>query len=147
MEEINTSPNIQLEYNKRLSKLQNEFVSLKKNSKWKFDPQQQAIFSFVTQRLTAITFQVSSYNVTLKVGNKNFGFMHLLLRHYGENCDGSVTALDILKIGNVIRANIELTANKSNRKKFIQNKNGECYTVILEEKSPNDLVFTFYSSK
>lgn len=90
-------------------------------------------------------FEIKGDIILLRKGNENFGFKHLLLKHYGIGCEGEVCALDILKIGNVIKSGIEIPAKK-NRIKYIQNKNNEKYTVILTKRS-DYLIFTFYSSK
>ena len=135
------------EYDKKRQQLQKEFIDIKKKAKWKFEPHQQAIFDFVIKNQKNTTFKVKDYTITIKRGNKDFGFMHILLRHYGKGCDGEITALDILKMGNVIKCDTSVPSQKENRKNFIQSKNDNKYTVVLEEKNPNDLVFTFFSSK
>ena len=130
----------------KLQLLQRELIEIKKNAKWKFEAHHQAVYDFVIKGLKSITFTVNDYTITIKIGNENFGFKHLLLRHYGAGSEGEITALDILKIGNVIKANIEVPSKKVGRRNFIQNKNNEKYTVVLTEEKPHDLVFTFFSS-
>jgi len=136
-------------YIKRLQQLQQEFkaIKIKQANKWKFLPHEQAMYDFVMGTKKSITFSINDYIVTIKVGNKDFGFMHILLRHYCNGCDGEITANDILKIGNIIKNNLTIPSKKSNRIQFIQNKGDEKYTVILTEQKPNDLIFTFFSSK
>ena len=136
-------------YTERLQKLQLEFkaIKIKQANKWQFLPHEQAMFDFVMQSKKSTTFSINDYTVTIKVGNKDFGFMHILLRHYCNGCDGEITANDILKIGNVIKNDISIPADKNNRIKFIQTKGNNKYTVILTEQKPNDLIFTFFSSK
>ena len=138
------------EYYIRLQRLQKEFkaIKIKQANKWKFKPHQQAIYDFVMQSQKSTTFTINDYTITIKVGNENFGFKHILLRHYGVGCDGEISARDILNIGNVIKNNIIVPSKKKGRINFIQTKeDGEKYTVVLTQQNPNDLIFTFFSSK
>lgn len=136
-------------YFQRLQKLQQEFhsINVKRANKWQFKPHQKAIYDFVMQSKRSTSFSINDYNVTIKVGNKDFGFKHILLRHYCNGCDGEITALDILNIGNVIKNNLIVPSKHENRINFIQNKKDEKYTVVLTKEKPNDLIFTFFSSK
>lgn len=132
-------------YTHKLQLLQREFIHIKKNAKWKFEPHQQAVYEFVVQGKKEVRFEIKGDVIVLRKGNEDFGFMHLMLRHYGDECEGGITALDILKMGNVIKSGIEIPAKK-NRIKYIQNKNNEKYTIILSKKG-GYLIFTFFSSK
>jgi hypothetical protein len=135
-------------YNERVQKLQKEFkaIYVKKANKWQFKPHQQAIYDFVMKSMRSITFCVNDYTITLKEGNENFGFKHIILRHYGDGCPGEIKALDILNIGNIISKQINIPSKKEDRINFIQHKNNEKYTVVLTIKKPNNLIFTFFSS-
>jgi hypothetical protein len=134
-------------YQQKLQQLQTEFIDIKRTARWKFEPHHQSIFDFVIKQQQCTTFKILDYIIIVRIGDEDHGFKHLLLRHYGIDCVGQITALDILKIGNVIKCNIQVPSKKKNRKKFIQNKNNEKYTVILEEENPNHLIFSFFSSK
>jgi len=136
-------------YFERLQKLQKDFkdIKIKKANKWKFKPHQQAMYDFVMQSKRSATFTINEYIITINVGNENFGFMHIILRHFCDGCDGEITAKDILNIGYVIKNNINIPSKKKGRVNFIQTKeNGEKYTVVLTKQNPNDLIFTFFSS-
>ena len=138
------------EYYIRLQKLQKDFkeIKIKKANKWEFKPHQQAMYDFVMQSKRSTTFTINEYTITINVGNENFGFMHIILRHFCDGCDGEITAKDILNIGYVIKNNITVPSKKKGRVNFIQTKeNGEKYTVVLTKQNPNDLIFTFFSSK
>lgn len=137
------------EYYKRLQQLQNDFkaIKIKKANKWEFKPHQQAIYDFVMQSKRSAIFTIDDYTITIKVGNENFGFMHILLRHFCVGCDGEITAKDILNIGYVIKNKIIVPSKRKGRINFIQTKDNERYTVVLTEQNPNDLIFTFFSSK
>ena len=86
----------------------------------------------VDDQLKDFEYKVKDYDIILRKGNKNIGFQHLILRHYGVGSDGEVKALDILKIGNVIKQDTTIPAKGSKKIAFIQNKNGKIYKVIRE---------------
>ena len=123
-------------YQEKFQQLQKEFKKIKLSSNWKFEEHHQAMYDFVMHTKSSTTFTVNDYTITVKVGNERFGFKHLILRHYGDGCIGRVTALDILKIGNVIKRGINISSKCNNKITFIQNKN-----------NPNDLLLSFFSSK
>lgn len=135
-------------YNKRFQQLQKEFITAKekKGNKWQYKPHQQAMYDFVVYSKKMVEFTINDYTIVLKVGNDDFGFRHILLRHYCDECEGRLLTRDILNLGNVIKQDIELPAH-SGRVKFIQNKGGIKYTVILRPEHSKKLVFTYYSSE
>lgn len=135
------------EYNKRFQNLQKEFLAIKEKqgNKWTFKPHQQAVYDFVVQSKSFVEFHINEYTIVLKTGNDDFGFRHILLRHYCFGCPGELSANDILNIGNVIKNDIELPAQKG-RIKFIQNKGDVKFTVILTKESEKRLVFSYFSS-
>ncbi|MDZ7817114.1 MAG: hypothetical protein U5K55_00235 [Aliarcobacter sp.] len=135
------------EYNEKLKLLQKEFIEINKTKKWKFEDHQQAIFDFVIEKKKITEFKIKDYDIILNKGNKNFGFQHLILRHYGIGSDGEIKALDILKIGNVIKQDTTIPAKGSKKIAFIQNKNGIKYTVILLKKPKGKMLFNFFSGK
>ena len=135
------------EYQQKIKILQKEFIQINKNKKWKFEPHHQAVYDFVIHSKKYIEFTIKDYNIILRKGNKNFGFQHLILRHYGNDADGKVKAIDILKIGNVIKHDTQIPAKDSKKIAFIQNKNGIKYTVILKKDSKGKIVFNFFSGQ
>lgn len=135
------------EYQEKLKLLQKEFIQINKTKNWKFEDYQQAIFDFVMEKKNFTEFKVKDYDIILRKGNKNIGFQHLILRHYGVGSDGEVKALDILKIGNVIKQDTTIPAKGIKKIAFIQNKNGIKYTVILLKQSKGKMVFNFFSGQ
>jgi len=73
--------------------------------------------------------------------------MHLILRHYGNGSDGEIKALDILKIGNIIKQDLTIPTKSDDKIVFIQNKNNTKYTVILTKVKSGKLLFNFFSDK
>ena len=135
-------------YNQRFQKLQREFLAIKKRlpSNRQLKPHQQAVYDFVIHSKSSIEFEINEHVVVLYVGDEGHGFMHILIRHYCNGCDGEITSNDILNIGNVIKNDIELPSKKG-RLQFIQHKDGKKYTVILKKnKKNNKLIFNFFSS-
>jgi len=135
-------------YPHKLKKLQKEFVDIKKTKKWQFDSSQSAIFNFVVNTEKSTTFTVEGYTITLAVGTNDFGFKHFILKHYGSGCNGEVKAIDILKIGNIIKNDIVTEASDDTKIKFTQNKGDNVlYTLIVKKKKHNELIVSFFSSK
>ncbi|MEA2099808.1 MAG: hypothetical protein U9P72_06735 [Campylobacterota bacterium] len=135
-------------YNQRFQQLQREFIAAKKKkaNKWQYKPHQQAMYDFVVYAKRMVEFSINDYTIVLRIGNDDFGFRHILLRHYCDECVGRLFARDILNIGNIIKNDIELPAHR-NRIKFIQNKGDIKYTVILTSEYSKRLVFTYFSSE
>lgn len=136
------------EYNKRFQKLQKEFLDIKEKQgkKWTFKPHQQAVYDFVIHSKSFIEFSINDYTIVLRTGNDDFGFRHILLRHYCIGCPGELLTIDILNIGNVIKNDIELQGQKG-RIQFIQNKGDIKYTVILTKENEKRLIFNYFSSE
>ena len=133
------------EYKIKFQKLQREFLSIKQANKWKFELHHQAIYDFVVHEKRYVEFCINDYDIIIRKGNKDFGFMHFILRHFGNDSDGEIKALDILKLGNVIKQDITIPAKSRNRIVFIQNKNNIKYTVILKKEKSGKLLFNFFS--
>lgn len=136
-------------YTQRLQKLQKEFLEINKKraNKWQLSHHQQIMYDFVMQQKKSSTMTINDQDIKIHKGDENFGFKHILLRHYCDDCPGKITARDILNIGNVIKQNIIVPSKKEDRINYIQNKNEEKYTVVLTKKKNGDLIFTFFSSK
>ena len=147
-----TTPNkvinwlLDYEYKQKIKLLQKEFIEIKKTAKW-FKSYHHAIYEFVMSKKKYIEFEVADYNIIIKVGNQNFGFKHLILKHYGENSIGEVSALDILKIGNIIKHDLTIPTENENRIVFMQSKNDTKYKVILHKEKDGKLLFSFFSDK
>ena len=138
---------ISYEYTQKFQKLQREFLEISNNKNWKFQAHHQAMYDFVMNTKKYTEFKINDYDIILRVGNKDFGFMHLILRHYGNNSNGEIKALDILKIGNIIKQDVNIPTKVNGRVVFIQNKNNTKYTVILKKEKSGKLLFNFFSDK
>jgi hypothetical protein len=138
---------ISYEYQIKFQQLQREFLAIKRANKWKFETYHQAMYDFVMKEQKHTEFKVKDYTIIIRIGNKDFGFKHLLLRHFGNGVTGSITALDILKIGNVIKNDVTLPAKDNKRIVFIQNKNNTKYTAVLQKEKSGKLLFSFFSDK
>ena len=105
------------------------------------------MYNFVIHEKRYAEFTINDYDIVVRLGNKDFGFKHLILRHYGNGSDGEIKALDILKIGNIIKQDLTIPAKGKNKIVFIQNKNNTKYTVILKKGKSGKLLFNFFSDK
>lgn len=148
-EQIKASSNEELGkiFMQRFQRLQNEFREIQKKlpSGKSFKAHQQAMYDFVVNSQGSTSFQINGYTIIVNRADYGIGFKHIILRHYCVDCDGKLVARDILNIGNIIANDIELPAKKK-RRKFIQNKNGKKYSVILKDISNGRLVFNFFTS-
>lgn len=138
---------ISYEYTQKFQKLQREFIEISNKKNWKFEPHHQAMYDFVVDTKRYTEFKINDYDIIVRVGNKNFGFKHLILRHYGNSSDGEIKALDILKIGNIIKQDIRIPAKGTKKIVFIQNKNNTKYTIVLKKEKSGKLLFNFFSDK
>ena len=135
------------EYKEKIKLLQKNFMQIAKTKNWTFESHHQAMYDFVMHKKKYTEFKVADYNVVVKIGNKDFGFKHFILRHYGIGSDGEIKALDILKIGNVIKQDVTIPSNHKDKIVFIQTKNDIKYTVILKKDKFGKFLFNFFSNK
>ena len=138
---------IDFEYKIKIKTLQKEFIKIYKTKKWDFEAHHQAMYDFVIHKKRFIEFKISDYEIVVKIGNKDLGFKHFILRHYGIGSDGEIKALDILKVGNVIKNEIIIPSKGKDKMTFIQIKNDTKYTVILKKDKSGKLLFNFFSNK
>ena len=135
------------EYKQKIKLLQKEFIEIKKSSSKWFKNYHHAIFDFVMSKEKYTEFTVEDYNIIIRVGNEHFGFKHLVLKHYGKNSIGEITALDILKIGNIIKYDVTVPTENEDRIVFMQSKNNIKYKVVLNKEKNGKLLFSFFSDK
>ena len=85
------SNNALSEYAQKLALLEQELRQLHNNllsKKKTFNKNQQKVYDFVTGRSQLIQFTINGKQYFIKRGNKYKGFEHILLRHYGKECEG-----------------------------------------------------------
>ena len=85
---------------KELSEIRNALRKRKKD----FNENQQKMYDFINGKSSIAQFSINGIQYFLKKGTKDKGFMHILLRHYGKDCqEGCLNAKNILNIATTIK--------------------------------------------
>lgn len=122
----------------------------KQRGKYPLKEYQQIMYDFILGKRSIAQFEINNEQYFLKRGTSHFGFEHIILRHYGQECDGAITARDILNIANIIKNGRVLTdaeLQKRGTSGYAQIKNNEKYVVILNKERNGHWIITFFSSK
>lgn len=128
-----------------LSKLRKEISiieSQRKKKRWK--PHQKIMIDFINSVSKTVEFEHNNKKIVLHIGDIKKGFMHILLRHYGDN----LSAIDIINIFEIIKRGIPLTNNQLSNNKLIGYsliKKSNRLQIILKPTKDNSLIITYYS--
>jgi len=142
--------NSKLSYADKLTLLEKEFriihdkLITKKKS---FNENQQKVYDFVTGRNQLIQFSINNKQYFIKRGNQNKGFEHILLRHYGEECEGRLTAVNILNIATTIKMGSTHVSEKNDYLSISNEFNGERYIIVLSKDRNGHWIVSYYSVK
>ena len=136
------------EYAIKLAKLKKEFSEIQtklRQKKKRFNENQQKVFDFVMGKRELIQFDINSKQYFIKKGNEHKGFMHILLRHYGEECEGKLTAVNILNIATTIKMGSPYQSEKNDYVSISNEFNKVRYIVVVSKDKNGHWVVTFYS--
>jgi len=132
----------------RLSKLKIEFNEIEtklRKKKKKFNENQQKVYDFVIYKKDIIQFSINQEQFFIKKGNEYKGFMHILLRHYGEECEGKLTATNILNIATTIKMGTYYKSEKNDYMTISNNFNGTRYKIVFSKEINGNWIVTYYS--
>ncbi len=137
-------------YSEKMAQLKAEFSQLNKNrrGKYEFSQHQQAVYDYVIGKRSIVQFEVDGKQFFLKKGNSEFGFKHIIMKHYSDDCVGCISARDILNIANVVRFGRELSDIELNRGVnlgYEQVKDEKIFRVIFNKDRNGNFVVTFFS--
>ena len=135
-------------YAKKLAALRKEFSEIQNNLRSKkknFNENQQKVYDFVIAKSEIIQFNINHKQYFIKRGNKDKGFMHILLRHYGEECEGQLTATNILNIATTIKMGSPYISEKNGYLSISNEFNGTRYIVVLSQDRNGHWVVSYYS--
>ncbi|MEA1917412.1 MAG: hypothetical protein U9N42_07765 [Campylobacterota bacterium] len=93
-------------------------------------------------------FNINNMTVTLKKGDTKKGFVHILLKHFCNNCDGEITARDIINMDMIIARGIKLNrTGVSNHSLHVYQylKGNKHHKIVLKPDVNNNFVVTMYS--
>ncbi len=136
------------EYARRLALLKKELseihTSLRKKKK-SFNKNQQKVYNFVIAKKDIIQFEINDKQYFIKKGNKHKGFMHILLRHYGIECEGRLTAHNILNIATTIKMGSIYQSERNDYLCISNTFNNEQFVIVLDKDRNGHWVVTYYS--
>ena len=136
------------QYAHKLAKLRKELsdiqTNLRKNKK-SFNQNQQKVYDFVIAKRDIIQFDIEGKQYFVKKGNEKKGFMHLLLKHYGEECEGCLTARNILNMSTTIKMGSIYQSEKNDYLSISNTFNNERFVIVLSKDRNGHWVVTYYS--
>jgi len=142
------SNNALSEYAQKLALLEQELRQLHNNllsKKKTFNKNQQKVYDFVTGRSQLIQFTINGKQYFIKRGNKYKGFEHILLRHYGKECEGRLTAINILNMATTIKMGSVHVSEKNDYLSISNEFNGERYIIVLSKDRNGHWIVSYYS--
>ena len=132
----------------KLAHLKKEFSEIQtklRQKKKSFNENQQKVFDFVMGKREVIQFSINDKQYFIKKGNEYKGFMHILLRHYGEECEGKLTATNILNIATTIKMGVPYQSEKNDYVSISNEFNKVRYIVVVSKDKNGHWIVTFYS--
>ncbi len=135
-------------YAKKIGALRKEFSQIQTDLREKkrcLNENQQKVYDFVMAKSEIIQFNINHKQYFIKRGNENKGFMHILLRHYGEECEGRLTAKDILNIATTIKMGSPYVSEKNGYLSISNEFNGVRYIIVLSQDRNGHWVVSYYS--
>ncbi len=110
-----------------------------------FNQNQQKVYDFIIAKRDIIQFEINDKQYFIKKGNKDKGFMHILLRHYGEECEGKLSARNILNIATTIKMGSVYHSKKNDYQSISNTFNNERFVIVLSKDRNGHWVITYYS--
>jgi len=137
-----------LTYAEKLATLEVEFRKIHQNlikKKKIFNENQQKVYNFVIGISNIIQFNIDGKQYFIKRGDKHKGFEHILLRHYGKECEGRLTAINILNMATTIKMGSAYASEKNDYISISNEFNGERYIIVLSKDRNGHWVVSYYS--
>jgi hypothetical protein len=136
-------------YQQRLATLKRDIVALeniKKKKRWK--PNQKVMIDYINKLTKSAVFIINGITVTLRDGDSNKGFIHILEKHYCEACPGKITTMEILNMYEIFERGIKLSnVGVTNDELIVYHKikNGREHKLVLKSVADGNLIVTMYS--
>ena len=135
-------------YARKLAKLRQELSEIQthlRQNKKSFNENQQKVYDFIIAKRDIIQFDINGKQYFVKKGNEQKGFMHILLRHYGEECEGHLTAKNILNMATTILMGSMYQSEKNDYLSIGNTFNNERFVIVLSKDRNGHWVVTYYS--
>jgi len=132
----------------KLAQLRKELSDIHTNLREKkksFNENQQKVYDFIIAKKDIIHFNIKGQQYFLTKGTEHKGFMHILLRHYGEGCAGRLSARNILNIATTLKLGSPYSSKKNDYLSISNTFNDERFIVVLSKDRNGHWVVTYYS--
>lgn len=135
-------------YLERLYQLRGDISSIesyRKKKNKKFSKNQTAIIKMINGSSSHAIIEVNGICIQFARGNRKFGLKHILMRHFCEEREGRIGAMDIISIERFLGKNILFGEDKT-KYGYIYNKNGtnEKYKLLLFRDTNCENVLSVY---
>lgn len=134
-------------YSEQLARLKRELAVISEKKSKPFNKNQKAVIDFVNGKYNRATFSIKGMEIILRKGNENYGFMHILLKHYKQD---DLKAMDIINIADAIKRGITLSeegVSNGGNIVILHRKSEDDIRVVLspdKNETENTLVITMY---
>ena len=135
-------------YSERLAKLKKEIIISSKKKKKRWNNNQKIMLNFINGVTKNAIFIINEKSITLRLGDKNKGFLHILEKYYCSNCLGKISAIDILNIADIAKRGLKLNhegVSNNNLIVYQKIKSEKRHNLVLLRENETDLVVTAYS--
>ncbi len=135
-------------YSERLATLKKEIKAIRGKKSKKFKKDQQIMINFINGVTTHACFVVGTQTIILYKGDEKKGFQHILEKHFCKGCPGSLTAMEILNMTDIVKQGILLANQGVSNKELIvyqKIKGMNHYKLVLKPEKNGDFVVTMYS--
>ena len=134
-------------YLERLYKLRADIKSIEARLKKKnktLSSNQKLIIQMITTSKNSAIISVNGVRVQFSTGCAKHGLKHILLRHFCDDCEGRVTAMDIISIERFLSKGVSFSED-SKKYGYIYEKNrDEKYKLILFKDTNAEGVLSVY---
>ena len=138
-----------MSYKDKLHELRNAIKALKLDKR-KLEENQLSMLNFIEGKKDTARFVRDNSQAILAIGNERRGFAHILLRHYGEDCEGKLSAREILNISFVLSGR-KLTDYELNDRDAVigyeLTKQNVRFRVLLNRDGEIFKILTYFSDR
>lgn len=103
-------------YMERLYKLREDIKKIKARQKKKNKPltkNQELISNMISGASNSVTITENNIRVKLSIGCRKHGLKHILLRHFCDECEGRIFAIDIISLERFFKKINKFNANNN----------------------------------